>query len=67
MIDNKNCVLKKFGTLLECEKNVDFLTRKRGFYASEAAGGRKYRKNEIVCNLLIISNNTFKGQKRVCN
>jgi hypothetical protein len=29
------------------------------FYANKVADGRKYRKNERLCNLLIISNNTF--------
>jgi hypothetical protein len=32
-------------------------------FASEVAVGRKYCKNERLCNLLIISNKTFKGQK----
>ena len=36
-------------------------------FASEVAGGRKYCENEGLCNSLIISNKTFKGQKRVCN
>ena len=37
------------------------------FYANEVTGGRKYCENEGVCNLLIISNKTFEGQKWVCN
>ena len=48
--------------------------RKRRFFntyfaifASEVALGRKYCKNEGFCNLLIINNNTFSGQKWVCN
>jgi hypothetical protein len=48
--------------------------RKRRFFntyfaifASEVALGRKYCKNDRLCNSLIINNNTFSGQKWVCN
>ncbi len=48
--------------------------RKRRFFntyfaifESKVADGRKYCKNEGLCNLLIIINKTFSGQKWVCN
>jgi hypothetical protein len=43
------------------------LTLILSFYANKVAGGRKYRKNKGICNLLIISNKSFYGQKRGCN
>jgi hypothetical protein len=57
------CRDEKFGTIIDAarksDENADFLTRKRGFFASEVAGGRKYCKNEGVCNSLIINNKSF--------
>jgi hypothetical protein len=37
------------------------------FYASEVAGGRKYCKNEGLCNSLIINNKTFLDKQWGCN
>jgi hypothetical protein len=36
-------------------------------FASKVAGGRKYCKNERVCNSLIISNKTFLDKLWGCN
>jgi hypothetical protein len=58
--------------LLSCQIKEDIKNRtfrlqkiniKIRIFASDVAGGRKYCKNERLCNLLIISNKTFKGQK----
>jgi hypothetical protein len=40
-------------------KNAVFLTRKRGFFATDVALRPKNAQNERLCNLLIISNKTF--------
>jgi hypothetical protein len=36
-------------------------------FASKVAGGRKYCKNERVCNSLIINNKTFLDKLWGCN
>jgi hypothetical protein len=52
-----------FGTFIgevrKCSEIVDFLTRKRGFFANEVALRPKNAQNERLCNLLRINNKTF--------
>ena len=61
---------KFFGTLLDFEEKLlkrRFFNTYFAIFASKVAGGRKYCKNEGLCNSLIINNKSFEGQKWVCN
>jgi hypothetical protein len=46
LLTNNNKNLAHFFIVKEISENAVFLTRKRGFFVTEVAVGRKYRKNE---------------------